>query len=77
MTYNAHNELIMFSILWYLNSFNHNSYKVIIGVQDDSGKTTFTLLNNDAEQLIGIPVQGIIANLGQVVLHFIRPHFVL
>ncbi|KAL1823795.1 hypothetical protein ACET3Z_010573 [Daucus carota] len=40
-------------------------YKVIIGVQDDSGKTTFTLLNNDAEQLIGIPVQGIIANLGQ------------
>ncbi|XP_063938174.1 replication protein A 70 kDa DNA-binding subunit A [Daucus carota subsp. sativus] len=40
-------------------------YKIIIGVQDDSGRTTFALLNNDAEQLIGVPVRSIISDLGQ------------
>ena len=53
-------------------SYLHRSYKIIIGVQDDSGRTTFALLNNDAEQLIGVPVRSIISNLGQVLSHHLQ-----
>ena len=38
------------------NTLTSMNYKVIIGLQDDSGTTTFTLLNDDAEQLIDTPI---------------------
>ncbi|KAK1398557.1 hypothetical protein POM88_008420 [Heracleum sosnowskyi] len=34
-------------------------YKVIVRVEDTSARTTFTLFNKEAEQLIGVPAPGI------------------
>lgn len=30
---------------------------VIVGVKDDTGKTTFTLFNKEVERLLGIPIE--------------------
>ncbi|KAK1387748.1 hypothetical protein POM88_015926 [Heracleum sosnowskyi] len=38
-------------------------YRVVIHVEDDSGTTSFTLFNKEAEQLIGIPMQKILAEI--------------
>ncbi|KAK1379660.1 hypothetical protein POM88_026404 [Heracleum sosnowskyi] len=38
-------------------------YKVSVTVEDDSGTTTFTLFNKDAELLIGIPLEKVISEM--------------
>ena len=35
-------------------------------VEDDSGKTSFTLFRNQVEQLIGVPIEKVVNEIGQV-----------
>lgn len=35
-------------------------------IKDDSGTTTLTLFNKEAEQLIGIPLQKLLSDLTEV-----------
>lgn len=42
------------------------SYKVSATVEDDSGTTTFSLLNKDVEILIGIPIEKVIDEISEV-----------
>ncbi|KAL1803163.1 hypothetical protein ACET3Z_031810 [Daucus carota] len=40
-------------------------YRVVARVKDDSGTTTFTLFNKEAEQLIGVPLEKMLTELDQ------------
>ncbi|KAL1826128.1 hypothetical protein ACET3Z_012906 [Daucus carota] len=40
-------------------------YRVVARIKDDTGTTTVTLFNKEAEQLIGVPIQKIITEMGE------------
>ncbi|KAK1382507.1 hypothetical protein POM88_020242 [Heracleum sosnowskyi] len=40
-------------------------YKVIVRVEDTSARTTFTLFNKEAEQLIGVPVETLLTQFSE------------
>lgn len=40
-------------------------YMIVVSVKDDSGKTTFTLFNKDVKRLLGIPIERLVADIGQ------------
>ncbi|WOG93712.1 hypothetical protein DCAR_0312999 [Daucus carota subsp. sativus] len=40
--------------------------KITVHVKDDTAKTTFTLFNKEAQRPIAVPIQTIIAEIGQV-----------
>lgn len=49
----------------------------MIRVEDASGTTTLTLFNKEAEQLIGMPLQKILAEIEEVsllLLNIVRPY---
>lgn len=50
---------------------------MVIRVEDASGTTTLTLFNKEAEQLIGMPLQKILAEIEEVsllLLNIVRPY---
>ncbi|WOH09897.1 hypothetical protein DCAR_0729357 [Daucus carota subsp. sativus] len=40
-------------------------YRIVASIQDDTGTTTVTLFNKEAEQLTGIPIQKLLNELGE------------
>ncbi|KAK1369073.1 hypothetical protein POM88_035165 [Heracleum sosnowskyi] len=47
---------------------------VTVSVKDDSGKTTFALFNKEVERLLGIPIDNLVADIGQANLTQDLPH---
>ncbi|KAK1352063.1 hypothetical protein POM88_053777 [Heracleum sosnowskyi] len=41
------------------------SYRVNVRVQDATARTTFTLFNKEVERLVGVPIEKVIAEIGQ------------
>nr|XP_017227896.1 PREDICTED: replication protein A 70 kDa DNA-binding subunit D-like [Daucus carota subsp. sativus] len=56
---------------YYCNACNDTNftvsqrYRVVARIKDDTGTTTVTLFNKEAEQLIGVPIQKIITEMGE------------
>lgn len=51
------------------------SYKLIVRVEDASARTTFTLFNKEAEQLIGVPVENLVTQHSEV--HIVSPRIIV
>nr|XP_017232750.1 PREDICTED: uncharacterized protein LOC108206822 isoform X2 [Daucus carota subsp. sativus] len=41
--------------------------RVVVRGEDDSGTTTFTLFNKEAEQIIGVPIQTLLSEEGEAI----------
>lgn len=48
------------------NCPNIHSYRVKVVAQDSSGSATFTLFRNQVEQLVGVPIEKVMGEIGQV-----------